>query len=374
MKELRLLASAVLICLGYLWSSFTEAAELGAYGQNLRSLGMGGVRVANGEQASVILWNPAGLAFNKGLRVDLFDFGGGTNSYQNFQTLQEMGTIQDLSDLDPLYGKPIWAGLNGYAAVSLANFGFAVFNEGFADIQVNNPIFPEMQVKYFNDYGYAIGGAFETGGLSFGIAGKRISRTGGYQTIGADLLDDLDTSQLISTFTDEGVGYGLDLGLMYKAPTPLNPTLSLAWQNVGQTELQLSRGSVVPDGIRDNLTLGASVSTDLGLAGFAAGAEVRHLTNSKEQLGKKIHLGAELSLLNVDVRAGLYQGYPSYGVGFDLFLFQVDAAMYSVERGAYPGQTPDQRIHVGLSASFGFDPDFNLISIGGKNRRLKQRR
>lgn len=373
-NRLRLFLSALLLILSALWAPPGSAAELRSYGQNIRSLGMGGVRIASGEEATVMLWNPAGLHFSEGLRLDLFDLGVGTNGYQTYETFQNIGTISDLNSLGPLYGVPINLGLNGYAAASLPNFGAAVFSEGYTDMMFNNPAFPELNVQYFNDYGYAIGGAFGTGGLGFGMTVKRIIRSGGIQTIGAESLDGLDTSTLTSIFTDEGVGYGLDLGVMYKAPVIFSPTLSLAWQNVGQTQFQLSKGTVTPPGIRDNVSLGMSIDGSVGLAGMAAGFEYRHIGLQGEQLGKKIHMGLELSLLNMDFRAGFYQGYPTYGFGLDLFLFQFDAALHTVERGVYPGQTPDQRINIGISSSWGFDPDFNLISLGGKGRKLKQRR
>lgn len=370
----RLFLAVLTLALSAVLSGHAEAAELRSFGQNIRALGMGGVRLTTGEDAAVLLWNPAGLRLSEGMRLDIFNLGLGTNGYQNYQTFTQMGTIHGLEDLTPLYGKPLNVGVNGYAAMSFPNMGFAVFDEGWTDIKFNNPAFPELNVAYYNDYGYALGGAFGVGPVSFGVSVKRITRSGGYKTIGAEMLDGFDTSTVTSMFTDEGVGYGLDLGVLLRAPAPFNPTLSIAWQNVGHTEFQLSKGTITPPGIRDNVVLGATIDGDVGLAGFAAGVEYRHVGLPGEQLGKKIHMGAELSLLNLDLRAGFYQGYTTYGVGLDLFLVQLDAALYSAERGAYPGQTPDQRINVGLSASFGFDPDFNLISFGGKGRKLKQRR
>jgi hypothetical protein len=373
-QRLRLFATACLLAFSILWSGQGQAGELRSYGETIRSLGMGGVRIASGEEASVIFWNPAALRYSQGLRLDLFDFGVGTNGLQNYQDFQNIGTIDGLESLSPLYGKPITVGLNTYAAMSLPNIGFGVYNEGFTDLMVNNPSLPELNVKFFNDYGYSLGGAYGWGGFSMGLALKRITRMGGSQSIGADQLDGFDTSGITSMFNDVGVGYGMDLGMMYRAPTLFNPTISLAWQNVGHTQFQLSRGLRAPDGIRDNVTASASINGDAGLVGMAAGIEYRHIGTPGEQLGKKIHMGAEVSLLNIDLRAGFYQGYTSYGLGLDLFLFQVDAALYSVERGAYPGQTPDQRVNVGISTTLGFDPNFNLISFGGKGRKVKQRR
>ena len=89
---------------------------------------------------------------------------------------------------------------------------------------------------------------------------------------------------------------------------------------------------------------------------------------------KKIHVGAEIQLGFMDVRAGFYQGYFGYRLGIDLWLLQLDAALYTVEKGIYAGQTPEQKLQVGLLFDMEFDPNFKLTETGGKRRKLKQRR
>lgn len=351
-----------------------HSAELMTFGQNLRNLGMGGVRTFNGDQASVMMWNPAGLAFINGVRWDIVNLGTGINGQGAYDLSQSISGVEGLDDLGAFYGNPIWIGGAGNTSLAFPYFGLTFYDDLYSDFLLNNPVLPELKVKYFNDVGIMLGSAFAVGGFAFGVNVKQINRLGGDKLIGADLLADLDSDALAEQFQDGGIGYGLDAGLMYRFPLPLTPTLSLAWQDVGDTSFQKTRGSEAPPGIQDNLTLGASVSGDTLLAGFSAGLEYRHINTTGEPIGKKIHMGAELNLLNFDFRAGLYQGYPTYGIGVDLFLLQVEAALYTIERGAYPGQTPEQRIQIGISSSIGFDPDFKLMDFGGKKRKLKQRR
>lgn len=350
------------------------SAELMTFGQDLRNLGMGGVRTFNGDQASVMMWNPAGLAFINGVRWDIVNLGMGINGQDAYDLSQSISDVQGLDDLGAFYGKPIWIGGNGNTSLAFPYFGITFYDNLYTDFFLNNPVLPELKVKYFNDVGIMLGSAFAVGDFSFGVSVKQINRLGGDKLIGADLLADIDSDALAEQFQDGGIAYGLDAGMMYRFPLPLTPTLSLAWQDVGDTSFQKTRGLNAPTAIQDNLTLGASVSGETLLAGFSAGLEYRHINTTGEQIGKKIHMGAEINLLNVDLRAGLYQGYPTYGLGVDLFLIQLEAAVFTVERGAYPGQTPEQRMQVGISSSIGFDPDFKLMDFGGKKRKLKQRR
>ena len=143
---------------------------------------------------------------------------------------------------------------------------------------------------------------------------------------------------------------------------------------MGSTAFQQTGGATAPERQKDNLVLGMTVDGSIPFLGMAAGFEYRHISDTGEQIGKKLHLGAEVSLAMFDLRAGFYQGYTSYGLGLDLWLLQLDAAWYQIEKGVYPGQTPDERVQLGLMMNLEFDPNFSLVGAGGKKRRLKQRR
>ena len=66
---------------------------------------------------------------------------------------------------------------------------------------------------------------------------------------------------------------------------------------------------------------------------------------------KRVHLGGEFGLLNrhLLVRAGLNQGYPTYGAELDIWLIRLGYTFYSEEMGAYAGQDKDDRHLVQLT-------------------------
>lgn len=344
---------------------------------SIRQNGMGGVYAFNPSDASSFLYNPAYSCMTKGVNWTLLDVNAGSNALQIYQELQDaINNSTGLNRFSKLYGKKIWFGVGGNSTLTLPCFGFSVYDAGITTMLTHNPAFPNVEMSYLNDIGIKVGGALPIGpNLSVGLNGKKITRKGGTAKIGTALLTTINNSTLLDQFSNQGDGYGLDLGIVFRNESlPANPTISLAWQDVGSTGFIKSAGAEAPERQHDNVVFGITGEGEVPLLGFAAGLEYRHISESGMPIGKKIHLGLELSLLIFDIRVGFYQGYTSYGLGLDFWLLHFDAAYYSVERGAYAGQTPDQRILLGLNLELGFDPNFKLTDAGGKRRKLKQRR
>lgn len=343
---------------------------------------MGGVYVFTNDAMS-FMQNPAYSCYTSGLNVTLFDVSVGIGDLDVYTNLTEdadtLPDITDFAQFSDYFGDNIGVDAGGFTAFTLPCFGFAGFYTVTSQIELQNPAYPYLDTFYATDYGVRIGGAFKLAPfLSFGLNAKRVTRKGGPYTFGASSLIEIGTEGIEGMLEDienEGVGWGLDAGLVSRFESlPFNPTLSLSWRDVGSTSFVKTKGSDEPGRQKDNLVLGATIDGSIPLLGMAAGLEYRHVTDTNEQIGKKLHGGIELSLAFFDFRAGLYQGYPTYGIGTHLWIFQLDAALFSVEKGVYPGQTPEKRAHVGILLDLEFDPNFNLVDTGGRKRRLKQRR
>lgn len=358
---------------------FSSAQELFEYNQSTRSLGMGGVRVIDETDPTMIYWNPAALSQVGGFRWDIINVDIGTPSAADIATYQANSTVSGLSSLSPYYGKNMSLRMAGQSTFAVPYFGVGLYGQAYTSFILHNPAYTNMNLTYFYDQGYVAGGAIPLGpSFYFGVNGKRVTRKGGTTTLGASTLANISNSSFLtnlqSTFTAAGYAWGADLGLLWKPPGPLNPTLSWSWLDAGMTTFTADSGSTAPKRIDDNMIFNFNTHSEFMGFGYSAGIEYRHAMNQPVQVGKKVHLGLELSMPLVDARVGLYQGYTTYGAGLDLFLFHVDAAYYSVETGVYPGQNPINRYQVSLSMSLGFDPNFALTDIGGKHRRMKQRR
>jgi len=364
--------------------SAAQAAEIYEPFLSIRQMGMGGVYVFNEDDAYSFLQNPAYTCYTEGLNFIVFDIQAGIGDVQSYTSLTEAtGSLPDptsLEGLSPYYGKSIGLDASGLVAMTLPCFGFAGFYTATTQFEMQNPAFPQLDAFYMTDYGVRVGGAFPVSPvLSFGLDVKRVTRQGGPYSFGASSLTDLTSDNaletLIESVENEGIGYGLDVGLVSRFEViPFNPTVSVAWKDIGSMSFTKTKGTDEPGRQKDNLVLGMTVDGSIPFLGVAAGVEYRHITDTEEQIGKKIHMGAEVSVGMFDLRAGFNQGYTTYGLGLDFWVLKFDAALFSVEKGAYPGQTPEQRGHLGLILDLGFDPDFNLVDAGGRKRRLKQRR
>ncbi|MNS96079.1 hypothetical protein D3C72_1303620 [compost metagenome] len=242
---------------------------------------------------------------------------------------------------------------------------------------MHNPGFPEFDTYFRNDAAYIIGGAFTLGPKTYGgVSVKRMERWGGEsQDLGLTTIANADDFRAIGdNFENKGQGYGLDVAVMSELEGPLSPTLAVVWQDVGSTAFTKTAGADAPPRINQNLSFGAGMGIDLPGLDWVVGIEGRHLLEPDIQIGKKLHIGTELSLPLIDVRAGYSQGYMSYGAGLNLFILRVDAASYTEELGVYPGQTAEARYMVSVSIDLGFDANFKFTDNNGKKRRLKQRR
>lgn len=359
---------------------FLNGAELRTHHQNVKGLGMGGVMVARPSTAMAFAWNPGYLAFNSGLNLTLFDAGLGLNGLQAYSSFADVDWGAGLSAWGNIYGKPLWLGAEGLAALSLGQWGI-YYNKSYdLSLVLNDPVLPVMDASYLEDEFYMIGYGFKlTDNLGLGFNIKNVVRKGGQTRIGTTSLTDPSFTNnfqdnIINSLSGDGIGYGIDWGVVYRLNMPFSPTLSFSWRDFGITSFSSASQLSAVQPIRDNVTLGAYFFQDLPLIGVSGGVEYRHAFNYDEQMGKKIHLGGEIQFLFFDIRAGLSQGYPSYGLGFDFWLFQMDIAYYTNEMGVYPGQTPQERLQLGLNMDLSFDPDFNLIRIGGERRQLKKRR
>lgn len=328
-----------------------------------RAMGLGGAYSALVEDDESLWYNPAGLAKNSGFYWTIADPHAGVsnaNALTSLSDLQSATTFQ--STLDGLYGEPIWIGLGGKTSFQMPFFAASYFYDVDTSIIVDNPVSPTLTTNFVTDQGYALGTGWSVGGiLQMGFAAKYITRTGlrkdwGTQTI-ADISSGNSTPSVIfDTIADTtGTGYALDYGMNITFPSPIQPTLSFVWKNMGNTKFRVDQGATAPPTEMQNMTLGGALLVDLFFVHVAPTVEFRHIDDTDIQLGKKLHLGLEVGVPFMDFRVGLYQGYYTLGFGLDLGILKIDAATWGTELGGYPGQFEDRRYMVQAILKIGFD-------------------
>ena len=355
-----------------------QAIELYQQGRSARSLAMGGTFISFVRGAESLYHNPAALA-----RVEGFDFivGQVHGAYSKdasrlISQAQNTGSNLTLADINSFYGLNSFADVTANSAFAMPYFGVGVYSSNYILESFNNPPFPTFNATFLSDYGYVIGGAIPLGPLtSFGIAGRHIQRWGGNQDIlVTSLIGTNDKALLQNTFQDRGVGNALDLAFMTTLPGNLAPTFSFVWKDVGRTTFQQTAGTQSPPSQAENLTFGVSLTQEVSIIKWTHAFEYNFINTPNEDFTKKVHLGTEASIGFIDLRAGLDQGYFTYGAGVDLWLFKADAAYYTTELGNAAGQLRNDRMIYSLTIEFDFDQTFKLKDKEGKKRRLMQRR
>lgn len=366
----------------FLLSFYAQAREFVEYGSSIRALGMGNAYVAVVNDADSLWYNPGALGRVKGINLTILNLNVGLNGQTAYDNYQEYNSsvATGVDRFSSFFGDQIWLGVGGKVALTTPYFGFGLYDAGHAGIELRNPALPRFDIDYVNDYGIVTGGAIGVGPSSYlGMSLKRINRVGSIGSYAFSSFADGSTSGISSDVSRSGVAYGVDLGFAWEIPGPLNPVLAASWMDVGTTTFLVETGQPKPPKINDNRTVGVSAGFDLKVIDMTAALDIRHINEPSEPIGKKMHLGLEMGLPFVDVRAGISQGYTTYGATVDLLIMRLDVASYGVELGEYPGQDEDRRIQAQLVMEFGFDPSFNLIDFGpgvgkGKGRKLKLRR
>lgn len=357
---------------------FKVEAVLYQPGLSNRCLAMGGTCISHVRGADSVFFNPAALARMDGFALTLGQAQAGISKSVLDLSDQFRGTSDfNSSDLNKLYGKTFMVDATARASLAMPYIGFGVYSNNYTNMKFSDPTFPTFKMHLISDYGYAVGGAVPLGkNVSLGVAVRHVKRWGGDEEVNvADLVGANSRSIAERAFQDRGVGHALDLGFMATLDHPLKPTFSFVWQDLGVTTFSQTAGTKAPPSQYDNLIFGVSAQHELALIDFTHAFEYKFIrTDSGDDLSKKLHLGTEASLGLINLRAGLNQGYLTYGAGVDLWLLQVDAAFYSNELGTYAGQARSDNYNVSVTLSLDFDQSFKLEDAAGKKRRLKQRR
>ncbi len=361
-------------------ANISKAAELLEMNTSVRALGMGNAYTAVVADKDSLFYNPAGLAKVEGINWSIANMYAGVNgedvydSYQGFADA-DAGTTAFATQVKSLFGKNIWIGGGAKTAFTVPYLGVAAYDSLTGSAYLSNPAYPNMNVNFINDYGAALGFAFDLAPnlLSVGVVGKRITRIGSAFPIGVSTLANLSSSELQDQINNRGTGYAVDYGMNLTLPLPVKPTFSFVWKNMGYTSFTQDFGARAPPMIRDEMIAGFGLTIDLPGVDIRPAMDFKYANRSDEALGKKLHFGIEFDLPIISIRGGFNQGYYTMGAGVDLGFIKLDAATYGVELGEYPGQHEDRRYILQGSLELGLNPNFGFLK-GGDSRKLKQRR
>ena len=320
-------------------------------GQTTRSLAMGGTYVAFARGVDALYYNAAALARNEGFSFTLAEIQPAIS--KNAQRLanqsQGNGSPTTAADLNGLYGNTFTVDVNARSGFVFPYWGFGVYSTNYINESFNNPVFPSFNVQFISDYGYLVSGAVPIGPqTSIGLTGRHVKRWGGEADIlVTSLIGTNDKALIQNTITDKGTGNAMDVSFLHTFNGEWSPSIAAVWYDLGNTKFNPTTGNGPPQQ-ENNLVFGVSAQKKVPLGTWTSSFEYKYI-QQLENLSKKVHLGTELSFGLIDLRAGLYQGYVTYGVALDFSFLRIEAASYGARPRAHrarpspPRMRPDCR-------------------------------
>jgi hypothetical protein len=311
--------------------------------RNVRWLGRGDAGVAAITDGTSAFYNPAGLGMNSSFAFSLASqISGNQNVYTTSSKLLTLtGGSDPLSEkFAPFLGKPLSFSGNFFPHFSGPGFTGGFFTDAVADLQYRNPVSPEMQINAINSYGLVAGSGVKLGGrVAVGAALRYEKRQQVKEVFDATSLLTISGRTLDSLML-KGDGYGLNVGLVARQPlsTTQDLRLAVATRDVGYTRFRTTNRKKVPERQRQSTTVGLSYLFQNPTLDASAHLDFVDVEHTDESTTKRLRMGIELSLLAIDLRAGLHQGYWTAGASLRLIpLLDVNLSTFGEELDSVAG-------------------------------------
>ena len=388
--------------------SYSQTAR--AFVPSPQVLGMGDAAVAFTSRQGVFFYNPAHLAQVARRRpyVNLLGVRGllSSNFFEQerfirstIQPAVEEGTVDSLSS-EELERALELGRTRTFAGGDLLLPSFMV---RVSDVGVGGGVFTRGLVRYhatdggaqmpfidFTGQADVIGmvslatgfGRFGVQGLSAGLNTKYTKR---YLTLKEKILDGFRDEEGVYLLT--GTSLGVDVGLLYEVPSLSMPgklNVGLAVYDLAASDFEYGFSRNLREDVakaEDAARIEAEIEEEVALAnqkyplsssyriGVAytvpklygllkdSGVALDYLDYAKPLSGRqalmtRFRIGAQTTVGNVlALRAGLSQGYTTFGAGLLLPVVRLDYAFYGVEEGRIPGQLPSWNHSLQLTIS-----------------------
>lgn len=330
----------------------SQVRGMGSFGLGARAMGMGGAYTAVADGPTAVYWNPAGLAKSHGFRtafsitgqadnlnvlsdgqdlydsinnvVDAINSGSGTVDQATFENLWR--NAQDLS------GKPVSANISaGLIGLSVGHVGFGLWAQaaGGAALQTSGQPVP-TPASWVRAQASTLG--YGTAGLGYGWSlnpNLDVGVTARYMiAAAAHARAKVNRNGVVypnnNYNTDDDTNIGVDLGLIWRPqPEIYNGRVRLAamLRNVNGPSFDLPQ----PVKFAPNLNLGLAVTSPDNRWLFAL--DLDNVTASND-FSMQYCTGVEYAVNPwLDLRAGLYHGDFTKGLGLNLGAFKLSAAI-----------------------------------------------
>lgn len=366
----RLRATSALIgSLFWLLAPMTATAASGQLDREYQAaplLGSGNAGQSDASGIDSLFYNPANLARARKVIGEIVVASphieaseNGINLYKDIKANKNMLDIVSNS-----IGRPVSLGVQNVTGASFRRTAFALFQRVDLDVAVKNDVLsgiPTASARSSVRAGLALGfgRSFASNALHLGVTGLVVQKAAAELSVSAlDAQTKLGGAGGDSVFKDalkRGVAVGAHAGLLYTPKASSDPELSLVARNIGMTySVGGKAADERPSGELQTLDFGLSLQPGTRNSRSRLSLDVRDVLNkSKENIYKRIHLGAEVNFSDVlGVLGGLNQGYTTYGVYINSKIVRLDAGIFSKELGKYPGDSKSRNYYGRVSVGW----------------------
>ncbi len=365
-----------------LFPSFTDAKELPEFYRGVRATGMGNAFTAVADDADSIFYNPAGLAMNRSIDIDLINpkIDVSHDDFEARGAITDVAKDLNATTVSAIFGKNIYGNAVIFPALHFPYFVIGYYLAGNAHLIAKNLSLPSVEVSYLYDRGVIGGFGYETRGLTkkqffrFGIGVKWLRRIGYDDVLPVTTLATANRSFIRTLRRGPNSGIGLSPGFQYEIPLGKMDDfiLGVAWLDAGDVNFNMG-GASEPPPIRSNFTTGFAYTHRLGtnwrtINNLKYAFDIRHLLEKNKDPRLKLHTGIELEVGPISVQSGVSQDSFTVGVGLDLATIKVTASTYGVQNQSLALMNRERR----YMAQFIWR--FDLMGVEFKTKRDEYRR
>jgi hypothetical protein len=295
-----------------------------------RATGMGNAFIALADDATSLFYNPAALAKNKSIRLHIVDTQLLVDGMDTLSRLNK--AVFDGKTDDFINPNKQSFGLGLKPTLITPYFGLSVYSQGFGLFELNSLQGSDVNVFAYNDLGVALGFGFPLSdyfSFGFGIRAVQRSSIELNKTVG-DLLAELGLDSLtvnsnpwtaLQKYTGVGYGFPMNAGVIVTLPqaTRASPLIRFAGtiEDIGGTSFQKVSGTSAPSHLETSFHLGSLFQYSLNQDSLLnITADLRDQFRGIFFL-KTFHLGTEFRHKYFGLRAGLSEGYATYGLSLE---------------------------------------------------------
>ncbi len=332
-------------------------------------LGRGDTGIAIADDQEAIFYNPAGVATGTGifkkivLEDIMLELSKDSRDVANQISLQKSSPTETLRKH---LGIPQHFGANFFAGIILRQAAIGVFGHDSTSTMLYKDPGEGRSLESISAHSVSDGGVTFSLARKFfdhvyvGITAKFLKRLQASIDLNATETSRLEELKDSDRFAMLGTGGGADLGFMYRLPGRSPLSFGLTINDVGGTSFTPDNATELPaeewplQPIEQTVNVGFAIEPGTRLSKIRLLADYRDILDAtKQDATKKVHIGTELTVLDViGFTGGLNQGYPTAGFYLDTKLLRLDIGGYTEELGDSPGSRPDQRFYFSLACGF----------------------